>query len=656
MVGDSFPPSIFLVMEECRAIIPTYEGEEHVVAAAHHMVKALMASKNLTGDFKKILVDLDTHLSTMTILNERKGDELSEVELRLKCAEKKIMNRESKQLMIWDSGSKQVLEYLQAVEEVQTLKESLESLSLNGGEKQKRLLRQAESILQIAMVRLEEELLHILRHKKQSFEPEFASFHSCEEVVVYEESIVSVEDDISEDSSRRDSNGDESKEYTIGLINPEVIPHLKSIANVMFASNYDQEFCQAFIGARKDALDEYLGILELEKLSIEDVLRMDWGNLNYEIKKWIRAMKIIIRVYLASEKRLCDHILGDFGSINPICFVETSKVSMLRLLNFGEAVAIGQHLPEKLFSLLNMYEALADLLLHIDALFSEEAGASIRIDFHKLQRELGDAAGATFMEFETAIASYTSTSPFPGGGILHLTRYVMNYIKILTEYSNTLNLLLKDQNGEDPEPLIEAENAQGVPSQVVCPVAHHLRSIASLLESNLESRSKLYKDVSLQHIFLMNNIHYMVQKVKGSELRGFFGDEWIRKHMVKVQQRVTSYERTTWSSVLSLLREDGNSGSSSPWKMILKERCRGFSIAFEEVYKNQTAWFIPDPQLRDNLRILTSQKIIQAYRGFIGRNSENLSDKHIKYSADDLENYVHNLFEGSPKSLNNRRK
>ncbi|CBI15117.3 unnamed protein product, partial [Vitis vinifera] len=485
-------------MEECRAIIPTYEGEEHVVAAAHHMVKALMASKNLTGDFKKILVDLDTHLSTMTILNERKGDELSEVELRLKCAEKKIMNRESKQLMIWDSGSKQVLEYLQAVEEVQTLKESLESLSLNG-------------------------------------------------------------DDISEDSSRRDSNGDESKEYTIGLINPEVIPHLKSIANVMFASNYDQEFCQAFIGARKDALDEYLGILELEKLSIEDVLRMDWGNLNYEIKKWIRAMKIIIRVYLASEKRLCDHILGDFGSINPICFVETSKVSMLRLLNFGEAVAIGQHLPEKLFSLLNMYEALADLLLHIDALFSEEAGASIRIDFHKLQRELGDAAGATFMEFETAIASYTSTSPFPGGGILHLTRYVMNYIKILTEYSNTLNLLLKDQNGEDPEPLIEAENAQGVPSQVVCPVAHHLRSIASLLESNLESRSKLYKDVSLQHIFLMNNIHYMVQKVKGSELRGFFGDEWIRKHMVKVQQRVTSYERTTWSSVLSLLREDGNS-------------------------------------------------------------------------------------------------
>ena len=642
-------------MEDEKAIITqNHEGEEHMVAAAAHMVKALMASKNLNEDVRKILFDLDTHLSTMTILNERKEDELklNEAELRLKCAEKKIMSWESKQSKIWDSGSKHVSDYLQAVEEVQ----SLRSLALDGGggDKQGRLLRQSDSILQIAMVRLEEELFHILQHSKQSFESEFTSFHSCDD-----ESIVFVEDDdLSEESSRRESNGDESKEYAVDLINPEVIPHLKSIANVMFASNYDQEFCQAFVGARKGVLDEYLGsILELEKLSIEDVLRMEWGNLNYEIKKWIRAMKIIFRAYLAGEKRLYDQILGEFGAINPVCFVETSKACMLRLLNFGEAVAIGQHLPEKLFSLLNMYEVLADLLLHIDALFCEEVGASIRIDFHKLQRELGDAAKATFMEFRTAVASYAALSPFPGGGILHLTRYVMNYIKTLSEYGNTLNLLLKDQNGGEPEPLIEEENVQNAaPSPGICPVAHHLHSVVSLLESNLDSRSKLYKDISLQHIFLMNNIHYMVQKTRKSELRGFLGDEWIRKHMVKVQQHVTSYERTTWSSVLSLLREDGNSGSNSPWKMILKERCRGFCIAFEEIYKNQTSWSIPDPQLRENLRILTSQKIFQAYRGFIGRNSENLSEKHIKYSADDLENYVHDLFGGSPKSLNNRRK
>lgn len=634
-------------MEEAEALTTNYGAEEHVVAAAHHMVKALIATKNLTEDVKKILLDLDTHLSAMTPLSERKEDELNEVELRLKCVEKKIMSWESKQSMIWDSGSEQVSEYLQAVEEVQRLKESL---SLNGEEKQKRLLRQADSILQIAMARLQEELFHILRQNKQFFEPDCSSFHSCEEVV-YEESIVFEEDDISEES-RRESNGDESKEYAVDLINPEVIPHLKSIANMMFASNYDQEFCQAFIGARRDVLDEYLAILELEKLSIEDVMRMEGENLNYEIKKWIRATKIVIRIYLPSEKCLFDQILGEFGSISPICFVETSKCSMMRLLNFGEAVAIGQHMPEKLFGLLNMYEVLADLLLHIDALFSEEVGASIRIDFHKLQRELGDAAKATLMEFSTAVASYSSSRPFPGGGILHITKYVMNYIRTLAEYRDSLNLLLKDRNRDDLEPLTEEETPQDVPS----PVAHQLHSVVSLLESNLDSRSKLYKDVCLQHIFLMNNIHYMVQKIKGPELRGFFGDEWIRKHMVKVQQNVTSYERTTWSSVLSLLREDRSLGSSSPWKVILKERCKGFCIAFEEIYKNQTAWSIPDLQLRDNLRILTSQKVIQAYRGFIGRNSENLSDKHIKYSADDLENYVHDFFGGSPKSLNNRRK
>lgn len=637
---------------EGKGIIPTYEGEQHVVAAAHHILKALMASKNLTEDVKKILLDLDTHLSTMTMLAPSKEDELGEVELRLRGAEKKIINWESKALMIWDSGSKQVSEFLQSVEEVQTLRETLESMSLGGGEKQKRLHRHAESLLQIAMTRLEKELLHILRRNKQSFGAEFQSFHSCEDV----ESIASVEDDPSEESSGRESSGDELKESAIEFFNPEVIPHLKSIANVMFASTYDQEFCQAFVAARKDAMDEYLAILELEKLSTKDVLRMEWENLSYEIKKWIGAMKIIVQVYLVSEKRLFDNVLGEFGLSNAICFVESSKTAMMQLLNFGVAVVVGQHQPEKLISLLNMYEGLADLLLHIDALFSEEVGASIRIEFHQLQSELGEAVKTTFIKFGTLVASNTSTSPFPGGGIHHITKYVMNYIKVLPEYSHTLNLLLKDNNGENPEPLTEAEKMQGVHSQEVSPLAHHLRSVSSVLESNLENRSKLYKDVSLQHIFMLNNIHYMVQKVKGSELRNFFGDDWIRKHKVKVQQRVTSYERTTWSSILSLLREDGNSGSSSPWKMILKERCRGFSIAFEEVYKTQTAWSIPDSQLCDNLRILTSQKIIQAYRGFIGRNSEHLSDKHIKYSAEDLENYVHNLFQGSPKSLNSRWK
>lgn len=642
-------------MGDLQSIIPVYEGEQQILAAAQHIVKALGASNNLNDELRRILGDLDTHLSTMTLLGENEGRKSSEFENRLNCAEEKVLNWESNQSMIWDSGPREASVYLQAVDEVRWLTENIGSWSSRENGKQKELLNRARSVLQMAMARLEKELIHILVHNKQSFEPEYMSFRSCREDVMYEESVVSADDESVEETLRRDSSGNMSEVYSIDLVHPDVIPDLKSIANVMFASNYDQEFCQAFITIRKEAMDEYLVILKMENLSVEDVLKLEWTRWNREIKKWIRAMKIIIRVCLMSEKRLCEQVLGDFASSRSICFTEISKASMARLLNFGIAVTMEPHRPEKLFCLLDMYEVLADLLPDIGTLFSDEAAASVKTEFHKLLSRLGDSSRATTLEFGNAIASNASTHPFLGGGIHPITKYVMNYINILTDYSSTLNLLLEKQDGEELNPVVELNNGQDFPSSTFCPVACYLRSVTSILESNLDCKSKLYKDVSLQHIFMMNNIHYLVQKVQSSELRVFFGDEWIRKHIVMIQQRATSYERATWSSLVSLLRDDGNA-SSTLSKWVLRERIRSFSAAFEEVYKSQTGWSIPDLQLRDDLQISTSQKLILAYRYFVGRYCSYIGDKYIKYTVDDLANCLLDLFGGSPRSMHNFRR
>ncbi|KAK0584184.1 hypothetical protein LWI29_008716 [Acer saccharum] len=142
-----------------------------------------------------------------------------------------------------------------------------------------------------------------------------------------------------------------------------------------------------------------------------------------------------------------------------------------------------------------------------------------------------------------------------------------------------------------------------------------------------------------------------------SELRIIFGDKWIRKHNWKFQQHAMDYERATWCSILALLKDEGNANSNGVSKTQLKERFRNFYLAFEEVYKTQTTWLIPNVQLREDLRISTSLKVIQAYRTFESRHMNHISDKHIKYSADDLQDYLLDLFEGSPKSLHypNRR-
>lgn len=38
--------------------------------------------------------------------------------------------------------------------------------------------------------------------------------------------------------------------------------------------------------------------------------------------------------------------------------------------------------------------------------------------------------------------------------------------------------------------------------------------IMQVLQSNLEGKAKLYKDPAMSHLFLMNNIHYMVKSVR----------------------------------------------------------------------------------------------------------------------------------------------
>ncbi|KAA8530435.1 hypothetical protein F0562_005144 [Nyssa sinensis] len=616
-------------MGDFESVIPMLEGEENLIAAVQQIAKALETNKNLTSDARKILSDLGTQLSSMTKVSENMDEGVNEIEERLNVIQDKVMNWEVDQSMIWDCGPEEAYEYVKAVDEARKLAESLESLCLNKHSEENELLRRAHDVLQTAMGRLEEEFRHILVQNRQPFEPEHVSFRSSEEEVVDEGSTVSFGDDSVEDVLQRDSISRGSEEYIIDLVHPD---------------------------------DDCLFILGVEKLSIEDVVRMEWSTLNSKIRRWIRAMKIFVRVYLASEKWLGDQIFGELKSISSVCFAEASKASMLQLLNFGEAIAIGPHQPEKLFRILDMYEVLADLIPDIDALYTNEIGSYVKTECQDVLRRLGDCVKATFLEFEHAVASNISTIPFAGGGIHHLTRYVMNYIKTLTDYGDTLNVLLKDQDREDPislspdmSPVAEEDNMSESSSCCVLPMALHFRSLASILECNLDDRSKLYKDDSLRHLFLMNNIHYMAEKVKASELRNILGDEWIRKHNWKFQQHAMNYERATWSSILSLLKEEGthNPGSNSVSKSLLKERLQSFYLGFEDVYKSQTGWLIPDGQLREDLRISTSLKVIQAYRTFVGRNANHISDKYIKYSADDIENYLLDLFEGSPRSLHN---
>ncbi|XP_074586586.1 exocyst complex component EXO70B1-like isoform X2 [Curcuma longa] len=176
----------------------------------------------------------------------------------------------------------------------------------------------------------------------------------------------------------------------------------------------------------------------------------------------------------------------------------------------------------------------------------------------------------------------------------------------------------------------------------------------------------LTRDNALLHLFLMNNIHYIVHKVKGSsELREMIGDDYLRKLTGMFRLSATNYQRATWVKILHCLRDEGihvsGSFSSGVSKSTLRDRFKAFNASFDEAHKTQANWFVPDTQLREELRISISEKLLPAYRAFLGRFRQHIeSGRHpelyIKYSVEDLEMALSDFFEGTNPFLHNRRR
>ncbi|XP_017236139.1 LOW QUALITY PROTEIN: exocyst complex component EXO70A1 [Daucus carota subsp. sativus] len=656
----------------------TVEGEDRVLAAAQQIVKSLNTSKASTDDMLLIFSSFDNRLSNITSLISDPRGSNSRVDDRFEEAEKVILR--------WDSGGERkgdgdqnrwednLTEYFDAVDEVIQLTEEL-AIGENGNDSE--IADRAESALQLAMSKLEDELRHILI--QNTVTPDSEKLHGSIRRGSMSLSSMSFADGGGVGGGGGDADGesvgfgsfgeeDRGSEYghergaslgdlSFDVIEPECVELLKEIADRMIRSGYEKECCQVYSSVRRDVLDEYMSVLGVERLSIEEVQRIDWNSLDEKMKKWVQAIKIMTRVLLAGEKRLCDEVFSESELIREVCFIETAKGCVMQLLNFGEAVVIARRTSEKLFRILDMYDALAEVAPELEVLFGDESGELVCMEVKGVLTGLGEAAIGTFAEFENAVKGETSKKPIQGGEIHPMCRYVMNYVKLLVDYSDSLNGILENFEGESGH-----SNSDDGNSESMTPIAQRLLSLLTTLESNLEEKSKLYEDNAMQYIFLMNNILYIVQKVKDSEIRTILGDQWVRKRRGQIRQYATSYLRAAWSKVLSCLKDEGiGNSASNASKMALKERFKNFNACFEDIYRIQTAWKVPDAQLREELRISISEKVLPAYRSFMGRFGSQLESgrhagKYIKYNPEDLENYLLDLFEGTPAILNHMRR
>jgi exocyst complex protein 7 len=142
----------------------------------------------------------------------------------------------------------------------------------------------------------------------------------------------------------------------------------------------------------------------------------------------------------------------------------------------------------------------------------------------------------------------------------------MYYIKLLCEYKDTLEQLFREKNkdgmslsGTDDGELDVLGGDDGDRIERQSWLAVQIHRLIHVLHNNLDGKSKVYRDPALTYLFLMNNIHYIMHKVKYSDVIRLLGNDWVRRQSVIVRQFATSYERAAWTRALSFLSCRGGS-------------------------------------------------------------------------------------------------
>ncbi|PHT38327.1 Exocyst complex component EXO70B1 [Capsicum baccatum] len=618
-------------------------GEEKLIAVARHIAKTLGHTDTMTDDILQIFSNFDNRLREK--LSDDQPTSSASLERILKSLHRQISRQVSSDHPIW-SDSADSATFLDCVDEL--LATIREWNPMANDKSVSASLDKAEDLLQLVMFRLEDEFRTLMKRAVESVD--HTRFQDGEHSSESEEE----EDDSEIPIAHPITNYD----ILIEALPAGIISDLHEIARRMVAAGYGKECSHAYSVCRREFLEESLSRLGLQKLSIDEVQKMQWTELEDAIEKWVKAVNVTLRILFPSERRLCDRVFFGFTSLSDLSFMEVSRGSTIQLLNFADAVAISSRAPERLFKVLDVYEALRDLMPQFELMFSDQYCVLLRNEALTIWRRLGDAIRGIFMELENLIRRDPAKTPVPGGGLHPINRYVMNYIRAACRSRVTLEQIFEETIVPSASAVDYREGDDRTLSS--SSLAVQMAWIMELLESNLEAKSKIYKDSALLAVFMMNNERYIVQKVKDSELELLLGDDWIRKHAAKVKQYHINYQRSSWSKVLGALKIENNAISPTGASRSLKEKLKLFNSYFEEICKTQSTWIIFDEQLKEDLRISVAGTLSPAYRNFLGRLQSNSdsgrhAERHIKFSVEDLEARITELFQGNRGSGGGRK-
>ncbi|XP_078429608.1 exocyst complex component EXO70H1-like [Wolffia australiana] len=556
---------------------------------------------------------------------------------------------------IFYESREEARQFLRAVAELQRAMHYFMGNSTVSGAKS---LVRGQTLMKAAMRRLQKEFYQILSANRDRLDPESVtasdrsslSLNSCS-------SISDLEDD--EITTAKESIDEVERVSMLAMAD------LSSIAECMISCGYGKECVDVYKTIRRSIVDEGLYKLGFDRLSPAQIQKLNWDVLELRIRNWLAVSKVAVRTLFAGERALCDHVFASSSSIRESSFAEIARDPAIYFLGFPELVALKPKMtPEKVFRLLDLYNSMPELLPEIESTFSHDSTAAVCTQARSSLARLAEAVRALLFDFETAIKKEASKAPVPGGGLHPLTRYTMNYLVFLADYGDALLEIYADQPlqmpSSLPEPLFDAIMGTSAPpspayrggESFISSVSPRFAWLILVLLCKLDSKAEAYPEVPLAYLFLANNLQYVVNKVRKSQLMDILGDEWVSKNESKVRGYARNYERLAWGNVLAAAAP--SPGLPSDAASAREALCQ-FNEAFADACKEQASWIVPHGKMRDELKLSVARKLIPAYRSLhqyaenMLRGERDLSSV-LRFTPDDLGNYLSDLFFGDTTS------
>ncbi|XP_041994216.1 exocyst complex component EXO70H1-like [Salvia splendens] len=444
-------------------------------------------------------------------------------------------------------------------------------------------------------------------------------------------------------SSNLDSeslNSQDRDRETTATESERAVEDLKSVAECMIACGYAKECVGTYRIVRKSIVDETMYYLGIERLRNSELRNMEWRNLETRINTWLRVVKIAVQNLFKREKIICDAVFSSSEKVAEACFAAISTDAAADLFSFAESLCKCKKVlsPEKIFRLLDLYEVISDLWPDIELLFADKLSSEVRSQAAMAQLKLGETVSAMLGQFEEAIRKETSPPPI-GGGVHPLTRYMMNFLVVLGDYDAALSSILEDWSPANvrstPTKNRFSSHASGGEADASAPeISRRLSWLIVILLCKLDGKTAAYDDVALSYLYLANNLNYVVSKVRSSNLGILIGEDWIGKHELNVKAYLTKYEKIGWSDVTS--------AATPPAEVA--ESVELYYAGFHETCRKQRSWVIPDPIIREEVKISLRKRILSGYR-VLCKRMNNMPDVIVRYTPQELDNYLSNLFQ-----------